>query len=317
MIKRKVTVVPRWAWIIAVHLNNKVPGGNIHDLGSGTDRDINNLLDTVGPQLEFLPKEIKRGKEFLLGLGIPAGAPFVCLNIRDSKYLASMYPVNDWNYHDYRDSSLENYVLAAEELSNRGYYVLRMGAIVEKPFLSENPMIIDYATNGMRSEFLDIFLGATCAFCISSGTGFDAIPYSFRRPLAYVNFAPVGILNTFSSRFVLLSRQHYSVETGLKLTLKEILESGAAFVTESSHFVDLGIELRENTPEQILDAVLEIADRIEGKWIDTSQSQENQLTFREIFQSHLSADERGLHGVIKAHYSAKELSANPSWLNLT
>ena len=157
LIKRQVFVVPRWLWIVVHRLNLMFPGGSIIDLGAGTDRDVNNLLDKTPPTLKFSNTEIGKGNKFLESLGFPKGAQFVCLTARDSAYLASTYPQNDWSYHDYRDSSVINYVPAVEELTRRGYYVFRMGAVVDKPLLTQIPMVIDYAFNGMRTEFLDIF----------------------------------------------------------------------------------------------------------------------------------------------------------------
>lgn len=72
-----------------------------------------------------------------------------------------------------------------------------MGSAVSKVFKVDNPKIIDYATNGMRSDFMDIYLAAKCLFCISTGLGFDAVPTVFRRPVVYVNHTPVGYLHTF------------------------------------------------------------------------------------------------------------------------
>ena len=43
-----------------------------------------------------------------------------------------------------------------------------MGESVQKPLSTNNPMIIDYATNGMRTDFLDIFR-SSLLFCISTG----------------------------------------------------------------------------------------------------------------------------------------------------
>ena len=73
--------------------------------------------------------------------------------------------------HDYRDSEISTYVEAAEVLAEMGYTVFRMGALVKETLVSKHPRVIDYATNGMRTEFLDVFLGAYCAFCISTGSG--------------------------------------------------------------------------------------------------------------------------------------------------
>ena len=314
LIKRHVFVVPRWLWIVVHRLNLKFPGGSIIDLDSGTDRDINNLLDSTVPSLRFSDREIRRGLRFLSNIGLPEGAPFVCLNVRDSSYLSKTYPQGEWSYHDYRDSSIENYLLAANALTERGYYVFRMGAIVESPMPTSNPMIIDYASNGMRSEFLDIFLGAHCAFCISSGTGFDAIPYIFRRPIAYVNIVPVGICMTFSNRFTLLFKDHYDISTGLRMSLRSIFSADVAFSMNTRDFRQKNIELRQNSSSQIQDAVVEMMDLLEGNLVDTKSSQAAQLRFRDLFESLVATSEIAQHGQFKARYSAQELQKDPNWL---
>jgi putative glycosyltransferase (TIGR04372 family) len=189
-----------------------------------------------------------------------------------------------------------------------------MGAIVESPMPTSNPMIIDYASNGMRSEFLDIFLGAHCAFCISSGTGFDAIPYMFRRPIAYVNVVPVGICMTFSNRFTLLFKDHYDISTGLRMSLRSIFSADVAFSTNALDFRQKNIELRQNSSGQIQEAVVEMMDSLEGNLVDTKSSQAAQLRFRELFESLVATSEIAQHGQFKARYSAQELQKDPNWL---
>lgn len=70
----------------------------------------------------------------------------------------------DWSYHNYRDSDVSTYIKAAEAIAEMGYTVFRMGALVKEPLVSKHPKVIDYATNGMRTEFLDIFLVHTALF---------------------------------------------------------------------------------------------------------------------------------------------------------
>ena len=156
------------------------------------DRDVQHFLDNTPPHLNFLPKEEQRGEAGLRAMGIPKGAQFVVLIVRDSAYLDRRLPWRSWSYHDYRDSDVQNYILAAEELVARGYYVIRMGALVKEAMNVDHAMIIDYATNGMRSDFMDIYLGAKCKFCISNGTGYDSIPHIFRRPIVFIDFRSLG-----------------------------------------------------------------------------------------------------------------------------
>ena len=307
LIKRQVFVVPRWLWIVVHRLNLIFPGGSIIDLGAGNDRDVNNVLDKTPPTLKFSDREIRKGNRFLESLGLPKGARFVCLNVRDSSYLASTYPQNDWSYHDYRNSSIINYVPAAEELTRRGYYVFRMGAVVDRPLLSQNSMIIDYAFNGMRTEFLDIFLGANCSFCVSTGTGFDGVPFSFRRPIVYVNCAPIASLPTFSTKFLLLAKTHVWSHDKTKLTFNEIVKAGVAFSSDSSEFLKAGIQLLENTPEQIYQAVAEMDDRINNKISDSSMYNDASDQFWSNYRKILDLHGGILHGNLVAKYAKSEL----------
>jgi len=315
LIKRRVLVIPRWAWYLAYRINELVPGGDLHNLGSGMDRDVKNLLDRTNPQLSFTTKEISRGFATLTKFGLPVDAKFVLLNVRNSAYLSSLYPANDWSYHNYRDCAIENYVAAAEELTRRGYYVFRMGAVVEYPLNTSNPMIIDYASNGMRSDFMDIFLGANCAFCISHGAGFDAVPFVFRRPILYVNYVPIGWLMTFSKKFLLQTRTLVWTETGVRLTLREIFEAHLCVAGSSSDYPKAGVSLVENTPQENLDAVIEMVDRIEGKWIETPARASLQQKFWATYESCMNPEERALHGEFRAHYVSSALEKDPGWID--
>lgn len=231
---RHLNIWPAWLLGPVFKLNRLFPGGSIHEVGDNTqhDRDVHNLLDRMPPHLSFTLEEEDRGKAGLKAMRIPDGSEFICLTVRDSAYLRSIAPDGNpdfYNYHDYRDASLQNYVLAAEALADVGYYVIRMGAVVKAPFNSSHPRVIDYATNGMRSDFMDIYLGAKCKFCISNSTGFDAVPYIFRQPIVYVDHVPLGIVSTFSSKFLITTKKHWLRGEGRLMTFREIFDSGAVF----------------------------------------------------------------------------------------
>ena len=101
-----------------------------------------------------------------------------------------------------------------------------MGAIVKKPFNTQNKKIIDYSSNGMRSDFLDIYLGAKCEFCISSSLGWDAIPEIFNKPIVYTNILPIGYLRTSSNKCINLSKHFIDSRTKCEISLSEIFKRG-------------------------------------------------------------------------------------------
>jgi hypothetical protein len=246
---------------------------------------------------------------------VPKGIPFVCLIVRDSAYLAKHKPGFSWDYHNYRDSPIQDYALAAEELANRGYYVFRMGAKVHEPLKSHHPRIIDYATNGMRSEFMDIYLGAKCAFCISTSTGYDALPLVFRRPIAFVNSLPLGYIFTFSAKFICLTQHHFEEGTGREWTLPEILSNGLGYALTSTEYVKRGVRLVKNSPEEIREVAIEMDERLKGTWQLLADDEMLQTRFWKAFPVSEPHHGKLLHGEIRGRYGAMFLRNNRWWLD--
>lgn len=274
---------------------------------SNQDRDILNLLDKYPPSIGFTIEQEKRGQIGLSSMGIPLGAPFVCLIMRDSAYLSQQYGI-EAIFHDYRNSDIQNFVIAAEELAARGYFVVRMGSKVNQTIKSGHPRVIDYATNGMRNDFMDIFLGAKCEFCISTGTGFDAVPYIFRRPIVYVDIVPLEFTMTFSSKFLSTTKKHWLRDENRFMTFREIFASGAGRFLDFSKYEDMGIDLMKSTPEEIAAVVLEMEGRLKGTWQTTEEDEELQRRFWEIFPR------SELHGEIRSRIGADFLRQNKAWL---
>jgi len=283
----------------------------------GGDRDIDDLLYNTNKHLEFTPEEIETGEKELLKMGLNSNSKFVFLAVRDSSYLMSK---GGWgNHHDYRDCDIDNFVLASEELTSRGYFVIRMGALVNKRIKTSNPKIIDYAANGMRSEFMDIYLSSRCEFVISTGTGLEAVAvWCFRKPYIELNFSPATHLSTFMSNSLNLLKHHVLKKENRVLKLHEIFSTGVGWCMESNCYNEKGIELIENSPEEIRDVVLEMVDRIEGIWKEDEEDGFLQKKFWNIFPTDVIAPNGvPLHGKIRSKYSAKFLRDNREWLSLT
>jgi len=277
MLSRVINIYPRCLVQPVYILNNWLPGAYKYNIPKTvcSDRDVLNLIDgaNFSNYFEFTDEEEARGEIELEKLGINNKSKFVCLAVRDSAYLAHQKNENstgvDWSYHDYRDTEIKTYELAAKELVKNGYYVVRMGAKVNTKMNTNDPMIIDYASNGMRSDFMDVYLGAKCVFCISTSTGYDAIPRLFQKPLCIVNQPHVEWFYSWLPDTITIFQKVKDVKTGKYLSLKTIIDSGIGAYGKSHQFIENGVELIENTPEEIKDAVLEMISRTSGKWNDT------------------------------------------------
>lgn len=259
-------VMPIWRWATGIH----TVGGYLQDWNTKHTfsdeqwgRDIHNLMEKSPPHIAFTRAEEKRGLAGLRALGMPEDAKWVCIVNRDPMYLRATQPGYDYAYHSFRDSSIDNYREAAIALAQRGYWVLRMGTFVEAPMKLSDANFLDYACSGRRSDFMDVYLGAKCAFTISNGTGFDGIPMIFRRPICFVNEAPFEYLSTWMKDSLAIWK-HHLYGNGERMPIADIIASGAGLFSRNAQFEEAGIRLQENTPTEIKDVALEMDDRLKG-----------------------------------------------------
>ena len=328
MWKRKLNFFPSYLLDPINKVNKLIPGWKVHVIeeiaSKKTGRDFDNLTDKCLP-LDFTIEEEIYGKKMLSKFGLKDDDKFVCLAVRDSAYQLKKIPARfrDWSYHDYRNWDIDKFILAAEELAKKGYYVFRMGVVVEKPFNSNNPKIIDYANSNLRNDFLDVYLGAKCSFCIATGLGFDALATIFKRPLVLL-ISPLGGMGINNENTLLLFRHHILKKENRRLSLSEIFAHGVAYAMVTKIFEEKGIKLVDNTPEEIRDSVIEMAENLEFKRQLSSKDEELQKTFKSLFS--LNTKRFGCHKEVTEPYrryyrdqmrcshSTKFLKNNRDWL---
>ena len=316
MWRQVLNIWPNWLMVSVFRLNNFVPGSAAHHINktAATCLDVHNLLDIYPPRLKFTETQFEQGRKGLAELGIKPTDRFVCFIVRDLAYTKKAFPEKDMSYHDFRNCDVNDYVAGAEALADRGLFVLRMGSIVSKPLVSNNPRVIDYANSKVRSEFMDLFLGAHCEFNVSDGLGFYAIPAMFRRPNAYVNYSPFFMFYSSRASDLGIAKTMIDTATGKRLTLTEMGDRGVARFGATSQFAEAGVSVKSNTPSEISDLMLEMLDRIEGKWISDQQDGELQRKFWEKYSEIIGPDRETFHGEIWSKYGARFLRDNQDWI---
>lgn len=274
---RKILILPYFVMKPIDKLNNLFFGDCKYKIQSVVG--WSNLLETSPIHLKFTNNEEIKGKKYLKKMGLDINSKFICLNVRDSAFLKHFFPGCNFDYHNYRDSDINNYVLAADELTKRGYFVIRMGAKVEKPLITKNPKIIDYACNGMRNDFMDVYLAAKCKFCISTSTGWDSLPLIFRRPILLVNYPEIKDLYKIEINQLFIPKHFVSKETNKQITFSEILSNNKTFLSEDFELSKIAVI--ENSPEEIYEVVVEFDDKLKNKW----EYQQNDIFLQKKFQS--------------------------------
>ena len=311
-----LTIWPNWLMVTVFRLNQLIPGTSAHEIENATSSclDVHNLLDIYPPRLKFTAMQLEQGQKGLAELGIKPTDRFVCFIVRDSAYTKKAFPEKDMSYHDFRNCDVNDYVAGAEALADRGLFVLRMGSVVSKPLVSNNPRVIDYANSKVRSEFMDLFLGAHCEFNVSDGLGFYAIPAMFRRPNAYVNYSPFFMFYSSRACDLGIAKTMIDTSTGKRLNLTEMGERGVARSRASVEFVKAGVSVKSNTPSEIRDLMLEMLDRLEGKWKAQPLDDELQNKFWKKYSEIIGPDRETFHGEIWSKYGAQFLRDNQDWI---
>jgi putative glycosyltransferase (TIGR04372 family) len=230
-----------------------------------------------GPLLSLSDEHRERGYRLLRELGVPDGAWFVGLHVRE----ASSYQERILNL---RNADILTYRLAVDEIAARGGWVLRMGDASMRslpPWLNT----IDYAHSGRRADWMDVFLWAEGRFFIATDSGPQLIPTTFGKPIAFTNHGPLA--HIFCAKDGILLPKHYWHERDRRhLTIVERLSDSYGVWEYPDLFHAVGLRVIDNTPEELRDLVVEMMDRLEGRHVETEQERAFNARFAQLAISH-------------------------------
>jgi putative glycosyltransferase (TIGR04372 family) len=231
------------------------------------------LLWQLEPATELNKVEIEFGKNLMNDLGIPIGAEYVCLGVKEAAYYAAITPESGFGQdlsHQAKDSrnvDITNYMLAATHLAGLGIYVVRVGSVVSAPLPKDrHPMIIDYASEA-RSELGDVVLGTNCSFFVCGVSGFWVFTSTKNIPILICDIFecgfPTDLLSQHRKSINILRR--IGRKSNSQLVPFSEMAAGGQKWADDKVLASLGLEPIPNTPEEILDAVVEMNDWIDGK----------------------------------------------------
>jgi len=296
-------------------ISEKLPGAQHHQIES----EIRiTLLEGVGKKLKLPQKDCDSSSEYVKKIGIDPQKEFIALMVRDGAYKSDIVQANTQLRTDkeiYRNQDINDYLQVAEKFASMNVQIVRMGAKVERPFTSNSPLIIDYASTGMRTEAADIYLASECAMCISTNLGFDHIAAMSGKLRVITNQALIIQASTlFYSTDVFILQRFIERSSGRLLTLSESLQFAEIRNLDWYHkVIDRGLDFVRNTPEEILEASLEGWQRSKGQWVDSPEGLELQAKYWHIYDTFFPEHkDRFLNG--RPHVGTSFLRNNKSWL---
>ena len=280
MVTRNLNVKGNWLQYIW-HWNEFIPGGKVHSLPQTftQSRDIEGLLEQSKKRFDFMETENGICEQWLISKGWKKGEPFICLQVRDSFYLAEFDIANPNDSlqiaHSYRDSDIKTYIAAIEWLTSQGYWVIRMGKIAKERLPVLDVKVIDYAFDDSKTDLLDIWLFANCTMCISTSTGPDWISIAYGKPVLFLNALPLGGLFSFA-RSMWIPKNLVWKSSGTELSLVEMLET-TGFQTKD--YESQGIAIQDLSPAEILLGVQEFCELMHDSQEIDYKNQSEQNTF--------------------------------------
>ena len=121
----------------------------------------------------------------------------------------------------------------------------------------------------------------------------------FRRPLALANFIPLEYAYSWGPDDIFIPKTLWLRSEQRFMTFPEIIESGVGrrfHATED--YEKAGIEVIENTADEIAALVMEMDDRLHGRWVASDEDRVLQQQFWSLFKG------SDLHGVIRSSIGA-------------
>jgi putative glycosyltransferase (TIGR04372 family) len=221
------------------------------------------------------PRAVSAVRAAAARVGLDPDLPMVTLHVRESgfKFGREMHDAKPGGRDDStRNARIESYFAAIDLIVSRGYTVVRVGDPSMRPVA--RPGLVDLATAAARSQLLEVYCMSRSRFFVSAEAGPVGLAYLTGTPLLTVNATDPISSYPIRGDGLLLLKHVRDRRTGRELSAAELV--GREHLT---HLRDvLRYEYVDNTGEEIVEAVTEMFESLEGRAEET----EAQRRYREI-----------------------------------
>jgi putative glycosyltransferase (TIGR04372 family) len=232
-----------------------------------------------GPLLRLPPEIEVRGWATLREAGVPQGAWFVTLHVREGKWDG-----RNAGMHGVMNADISNYLPAISEVTRRGGWVVRMGDPGMR-LLPPLANVIDYCHCDFRADWMDVFLAARCRFMVGSTSGPAFIPPLYGAPLLLTNWWPPAQRPLHSSD-IFVPKLLRSLINERYLTLSESLREPFSYCHSRSYLAEHGKAYVEDCDPLVLaGAVEEMLARSEGNMDCSAEVADLRARADQIYQA--------------------------------
>ena len=231
------------------------------------------------PLLTLSDADRRRGRTALEELGMPRGAWFVSLHVRESGFHES----DGGTHQSHRNADVRDYLPAIRLIAERGGWVVRLGDPSMTP-LPETDHVIDYAHSAAKSDWMDVFLSGECRFFLGLASGPSQVAVSFGAPCLYVNWIS-NVLPPFSARDLYIPKVFRRRSDGRLLSFGEMYDPNYLYLNSCNWLIPpAGLAPVDNDPSEIRDAVREMLEQLDGRGADAPEDLRRRRQLDEILQ---------------------------------
>ncbi len=200
------------------------------------------------------PAKEEAGRQALAQMGLPEGAWYVALHVRERGFYAEPELAGS-----YRSADIDNYLPAIKYITEQGGWVVRMGDRSMKP-LPKLEQLIDYPFTEFKSDLLDLYLIEHCRLYLGMDSGIWDVAHLFQKKILLANSTNWNMALPPQFGDLSIIKHFYSKARRRLLSVRECLEADFQI---NFHYLGYPADGRtdylvlENTPAEILQLVRE------------------------------------------------------------
>lgn len=237
-----------------------------------------NHVDKYPLIYSFTNSEEDHVKKFFLKNKFNIKKEFICIHNRDNQYLENLDKRFNFEYHNYRNFSVNDFVKSLDYLTNK-FSVIRTGVISNEKLNYNKNQILDMPFIN-HSSLVSFYILSNCKFYIGSDSGAWTVSYLFKKPIFFINFSLTisqqQLTNCVNTSMIF--KKIFSKNLNRYLELTEIVDYNLFDLSSVDDLNKLKLEVHNNTEEEILTYIKEI--RLVGSQISFLNDEHRNLSNR-------------------------------------